>query len=1313
MTTGDLPQQSDSQRIGADAEKCFRANCPSDWVVTDTAGTGDFGFDFAIQALPQQRATDAFKVQLKGTRSPKLSADGSFYSIDLKASTIRYYHRATEPILLIVADLTADSKAKNCPLFYCWIHKELERLNAEELPDERRSVTLQVPTANRLDDDTDLSIDLQTFKSISELGPNLYRAIESSSPYSSPDERISILSEIPASISARGFSLIEALSYPQATPWLAPPQGSMAWHLLEAVESIKAGNAEEALEALNGAERMMAEAAPAEIPEYWLLLGKTLGLQGDDIGSLAAFLKAKESGLGHPKYLAAWAEAAVRATYKIEGANDYSDILHELTGNDPLVTEVRSRVFAASGQYDKALEEAGTLPAPERQSASAIVLTMQSRSAEALAACEEGLAVPQIKAHFRQLFLVMKARARFFIALSPAAIDLSHERMPPSGAPNTDIGQLRLAWIDINEAARALRKAGWPPNVEFLSDIWPATASILGKQAEILPQLLNASLARPQIMSLHAGVESVAAQLGEWNTALKANARQIENEDVICRRIALLHSASKDSECVALFDQSKDTLDIGNPMFAEALAVALLSAGRIARTDKVAAFREQFESVPSLASTIASADYFLSRARNPLANGQALANLQASYEALGRPVDIANQLFHALDATKRDQAQRCVELSSSLQQHRLLTQEAALHLAQAFLTLGMWPELLDLARDALSRFDDSARFAAAEAVALDRLGRTPEARAALEAIIESGANEPMALNAYVNLAARMGFVQEAFNAVETILSNAHSKKEQLECLRLLFNLRRILDPEDSRTVDIALRIGALSDPAVELEEGIYLSMLVTATSLVQFTLEPHDLAEFERRLDAFFKAFPQSTILRRGELREDATREQIIAMIKGVIGDDDGREAERRRFEIEMKAGRMPVPFAWRPRHLLPAIPDIVFLWEIAKKSKMDERQFHLNMVPKEWAAMPSESLHELLPILDLTSLLVAQDLDILRHIFTIFPKVAIGQATISELARLTAPLTGSIFRARCVQLQDFLKARFEQIDQPYIVPPDRNDPRAMRWPTEEIRELATTGTYLIYSDDMLERILCARSDTADGICALDVLSALESRGKLSTREVAEKISLLCGWKVGLVVDIRYQEAILPPRLNNTASTSTGVGMIQQDVQCMRMMNAIWDLARSYEAMQGHAGALLRQFAAKLDMPRVVISSLLGVWFIKAKLRPKSPDPLRILCFLVLEAFHHEPLESAEFARRVLLVFLDLVELHNGRFMDERKERDAIALLGTVLAEVNLAQPETSRVKERLEAGFTAGTSNADNFASAFTEELVRQSKSN
>jgi hypothetical protein len=101
-----LPQTGEAQEIGQDAADCLSSNKPRSWLLHDLGGTNDYGLDYQVQLKLQQQVAHIFRLQLKGTRSPRRSADGSFISIGLSASTLRYYDNIEEPVLLVLCDLS-------------------------------------------------------------------------------------------------------------------------------------------------------------------------------------------------------------------------------------------------------------------------------------------------------------------------------------------------------------------------------------------------------------------------------------------------------------------------------------------------------------------------------------------------------------------------------------------------------------------------------------------------------------------------------------------------------------------------------------------------------------------------------------------------------------------------------------------------------------------------------------------------------------------------------------------------------------------------------------------------------------------------------------------------------------------------------------------------------------------------------------------------------------------------------------------------------------------------------------------------------
>lgn len=1308
-----LPEVSESQLIGQLANRCFIANLPENWMQTEMSGDDDFGLDYQVQVSSDQRVGAVFRVQLKGTKSPLLSKDREYYSISLSLSTINYYVKVTEPILLVLADLSAHptSKAKDCPLFYCWIHDELKRINLSQLPDGQKTVTIHVPCNNQLTETTDLSSDIARANALARVGNALDTTIEKIESTLTSTDRVTLIGKLPNTIAARGIGWIESFTFEDATLWPNPPRGSLAWYLTEADQFLKRGRKEEVATALDAAKILLSSATPTELPEYWFLRGCFLIFEGLHNEACEAFLHAVNFGHNKPKYLAAWAESELTSAYSLDKPSDFSHVLVKLTGVDPVSLGIKARLLAAEHKYDDALILANSFVGVESLVALCIIHTMQSQHDLALDIAEQGLATEHIKPSTKLLFMVMKARARFNLAVGEKTKTFTEELLPPTGLPDTNIELLNLAWSDIQLTVKALQSAGWPPNVEFLADIWAISAGILGKQKETFSIIVSAADARPHLVVLQSAAESISAQCEELSVSLRMNARQPQTESGICRRIATLHFLKDDAECINLLERHLATLDKCNPIFSEAMVCAIVSANRIVRPDLVSAWLAECDASANLAPARALAEYLLHMMQNPLDIGTALTRLEESYEKLGRPHSIALNLFVALDVHIADQAEKSVNIANELISQRFLDIDGALHLAQALITLKKWNELLELSTGSLRRFKSNDRLAAIEALALDKLGRSSEARIVLERLIGDGATDAIVLNTYINIAVRFGLLKEAVESIERILSKATNPRQKIECLRNLYRLIHLSDPNSARLADLVWRIGGLVDQSNEFDEGMFLSMMLMSGVNSDNAPTEARIMEFQKRASNFFENFPNSEIIRRAEIPDVGSKDEIWRSILKTFGLSDEQLQNRRKLENQLHEGTLPVPYAWRPRLILGNIRDLPTLWEIGKRSKFEEREYQLNMVPHDWVSTSISEMRKRIPLMDFIALLVAHDLNILEKIFQIFPKIAISQGTLAELGELTSTMTGCAYRDKCLAIQGVLRKKFDAILQPQF-PPDENDDSATeRLSSAEVGRLINQDKYLLYSDDYIFRFLCGgQEQIRPNICSLDILYALEADSILSTSEIAKKIALLCSWRVFLIVDVKYQRAILPRELIAIHSVEQAAKIINEDVLCMALFNGIWDISHSYQQIQEVGGVLLRELIFELNFPSDAIVALFRIWYIKARLREEIPlPPMKILCLIIFQAIGSDRGIDQITTLRLWNVFKKLVELEYGNQMDEKKEKDAISLMGKMAADVDMQtlHQNVGSTKETLSQAFVAGTSDSDTFLNSYSQFMV------
>jgi hypothetical protein len=601
-----------------------------------------------------------------------------------------------------------------------------------------------------------------------------------------------------------------------------------------------------------------------------------------------------------------------------------------------------------------------------------------------------------------------------------------------------------------------------------------------------------------------------------------------------------------------------------------------------------------------------------------------------------------------------------------------------------------------------------------EALALDRLGYTEKARQLLEQMLAGGVIDSLALKTYVTIMVRCGYVQEAIKAAEKILESAKSNTQRMDCIRLLFNLIQNSDPTSNRLLALAIKMGQLADPNLEVQEGIYLMMFLMATLSETNAPVQQNLSEFQQRANEFFVKFPNSPIIKKGEIKEDTPPAELLAQIKAIIGLTEEREAFQARLENQLQQGVTIIPFSWRPKLILSSVHDVVQLWEMAKVSSVDDKKYHLTMlVDLQWEPHGAVSLRERTPLLDMTALLILFDLGLIDLMVQFFGKVAIAKATLETLAELVNLFSGSPMRGKCADLQNALKPHLGAILQPSI-PHFIEDEKDDKWPfgreQKEITQLCRQdSSFRLYSDDLAFRIYCTNNDTPDGICTLDLLGGLEKVGLLTRNEVAQSISKLCGWRVGLVVRFEELVSLIPNELAQSKDVGQGIKILDANPQFVAVISAVWDFRAKFDKTLDHATAVLRRLADETLLPDIALAALLGQWFVKAGMKNDAPpQALGILTKAITRAAQRCNLAKSA-ANKLWAVYRALVEFHHGSRMDESKEREAIFLLGAECAKLQVTVPGTGEIVYLgLVQALTDGTSDYSDFSSSYSDTLIR-----
>lgn len=1080
-----LPQESSSQAIGGRATVGLYASKPDSWRLHSLEGTDDAGLDFQVQLIGDQRYRNIFRLQLKGSESPSLNATGEFYSVTLKASTLNYYDRIVEPVLIVLCDLSAHPEPTRCPCYYVWAHDEIRRLKAEGIFNtEADTRTVRIPRTNVLNRALNIKEVLETHLRLHTTANAFDQAVATAVPEYGPNERIQVLGGVANEIPRRGRGFVDSLSTPGSSPWPQAPRESIAGRLNTVDQYLRRGDTTSAQRVLDELSGSISEAARMERAEFAYLTARTLSLNARDGEAVEHYSTAHSLEPSVAKYVVAFVEAQLRERRAGEGPVEVSDLLAFLTLDDPEVVGLAARVLTTARRYEEADAKLRTLAPGKGLTEKAIVATMRGDTQGTTSVCTEGLADPYVNDNARQLFHLLRARALFNEALHLSPNEQGDYVVPVFGPSNVDIEKLNSAWADIERTADLMRTSGWPTNVEFLSDIWGVGANILGRQEEILPDVLDAARKRPGLPGMQGCLERVAVQCGRADLVLEAVQRQPEGVDRTFRLIAALHQAKEHGKCLDLLLAEKKRLPSDHPLYPICLMFGLLSAEQIARDDAVHELETELGSKTEWIGQAEIAAYFRAIARNALAKDDALAKLEQAYEK-HQSFDIAVQLFHALDVDDASQAKKCITLAEVIRSRSQLNLDSTLHLAQAYATTGDWSSLLSLVNGAIERFGTTGRLIAVKALALDKAGHTADAIDHLRELVKTGVRDRFAINTYINIVSRCGFTEEAIGVAEGLVSRETDKCRKLDYLRLLFGLVYRADPQSQRAEAIAWRIGEVTNQTDESEEGLFLITYMTATLATTVTVTEERKSEVQRRLKQFVERFPTSKILRMGTLPEKPSLEDVERMIAEVTGRGPEQKAHQQKLLNQLERGALPIPFAWRPKGVLINVADVAALWEIAKVSRRDASSYHLTMALGDWKAVHPKILVWKVPILDVLTLLVVKDLNLFDTLFAIFPQIAVSQRTLMELQHLAEPMAGSFAREQCLQVIAELKKRFRQVLQPTAQLPTANR-RSIRErdALEEIKALVRSGKYFLYSDDVLFRIFSEAPVVLPAPCA-------------------------------------------------------------------------------------------------------------------------------------------------------------------------------------------------------------------------------------
>ncbi|MGI9229334.1 MAG: DUF4365 domain-containing protein, partial [Gammaproteobacteria bacterium] len=760
MTGAKLPKESNSQRIGRYAVKAFENLCPIDWPTTKIDGDSDVGFDMQIQVVNKGKHEGIFRAQIKGCERKKqdgsnqrLSANGKFFSQELKITTLNFYLIAGDPVMLIFVDLTVDPSPGKCKVYYLWLNDELNNLldghdSLNHL--EKKTHTFRIPVVNVLDNILDVLPYLSKQKEKRIALESFHKIIggEGKEPTTTVIQLGRKFASSPAAL--------DSVLTDTDSPWPEAPTDSVAGKLHAVSNCLADNNADSAKFKLDEIEKQIKKANNHEKAEYDFQKARLYALIGNHSEALhlfeEAYVKAPEIRKYHLGLI------AEKLVYSYNDENLVKQVLGEINDRSgPEYARLKVKLHAILHDFDSAIDILNQEDNQDVFVVRAVVFFLQEDYEHCARYCEEYLLQDGIKSRQRLSLLIFRAHSLFNLGAKNSIDHYSGEVISLSELPDLDVKYLRKSWEDIQQGWVLAEQLGYPADVVSFLDISCNLSVYFNEENDFYPHLKHLAKIRPYVSYIQNTLLEYASNIEDMDVVLEQLDKLPNKSSTIVHRILCFYRLSRKNDVVQtanehikdIYKDKPNNLDV-------ALAVAAECAHELLRTKERDQFLALLADLPNGKAMRAVYDFVSSIHNNVLNIPEAIEKLWNTYEEGEKDKQILTHLFDYLDITEDVGAERAIAVSADLVNQGQLTEKETARLCQALSQKEQWKDVVSTAAEALYRFSKSTRLKAVKAMGLDELGRTPEALKILEEAINESQYDSYAFEFYARLAARCG-----------------------------------------------------------------------------------------------------------------------------------------------------------------------------------------------------------------------------------------------------------------------------------------------------------------------------------------------------------------------------------------------------------------------------------------------------------------------------------------------------------------------------------------------------------------------------
>jgi len=1315
MDNRKLPKESESQEIGHKAVITFNSCHPTSWRPTPTDGVTDVGLDFQVQIVEQGHYKNVFHAQIKGSaqkendQNKKLSADGKYFSQKLNISTLNYYLRIENPVMLVFVDLTHDENPRRCPAYYLWIDEEIDKLregrpNLDHL--EKDSHTFHIPVEHVLN--TDLNVLPYLNKRIIKKRAleGIYDTVEKK--FTDPITKVNQIGHV---FKTNKVALDTILNKTE-TPWLDAPKESFAYQLKNASEVLSLNNVELAQNILDRLVDRLKEANQHEKSEYYYQRGYLLGLSGKREEALEFYKKAHLASKKRKKYHLAYLQSRIPYGQEGDGKKEIEKILREIQNEDDVdYIRLRSKLLALRGDYKEALHILKGQDEKEIFVLKALIYLLSGSYSDCIEQIDKSFSEQDVSLRQQLSLRALKARSYFNLGFKQAPEGIS---IPFSGTPDMNPDILKKAWIELISAWDLANQLGYPPDVETMIDMFPTLGMYFSEPDIVKTHLIKLAEIRPHIEIIQESLFQVAMHLDDQTIAerqLSKLPRTLKNN---LDKIILSSRKNEKSEVVKLTMEILDDLIKEKPTnYDSVIAIAAECANELLMYKERDKFLRALQTLPDSKALIAVYDFIVQVNQKALKKSEATEKLYGVYKEGHQHYQILAQLFNNLNPYEKDSAQKIIEISDDIFTCNDLLDNEYIVLCQAKATTHDWEGLLETSYKAQRRFSNNPRFKAFEALALDGMGETGKSIEILEEIVKGEKFDPLAFEIYIQISARCGLIDKAKILTGRLLEKATKKDQKVHLLRIMFNIEMYIDPKSDVLLEICLKYGKLCDQDDESEEGIYLLQFFTSTLSPEKVVEESDVKEFQRRLKKYTNKFPESKILRSFKINEKVP-EELLSQLEKATGFTEEKRRWYQRNENLLKDSQFPVPYLIR-HNLLLNVSNFIHLWELAKMTDKDYSQYHLCISVDRYNIRKIENFKGRIPLVDELALVVLFDLGLLEYLFKIFPNIAIAKVSITNLQMLSQHFFDTSYSVKAKRIVELLSNHVTMIQQPSSKGPV--DEGSVFSDLDLIKSAYDPFKHILYTDDALSRIyVCGENHYKDTISTIDIIEILKENSLITQKEAGEKFAQLCSHNV-IGTPINYKDIliVLKDDLPRGESIEYYLERLKEHNNFNSFINAIWWFKGNYIKALREIGQFVSYMISRENdviVEQNIITAIWYVWYQKVQFIKKSEKNklnffvrsfLSISIELIKRISSNQ--ENQKIWEQAWSIYDDIVKFAYGNTMSREIENRSKELLAEMIAKFEFESK--SNIFNHIASGLTSDTAESDLFRKVYTKSSI------